>query len=1065
MKLSKWQRAQLRWANDPVARDRGGWWVVYVVFAVLFVVAELLRPKPEIENAKPSGLGDFRFPTATEGRYIPLLWGRVRIEGQNVVWYGDLRQEAIRETVKTGLFSSQRVTVGYRYYLGVQHACCLGPVDEWTGLWIGDDEITGVNVTADGGTFAINEPNLFGGEDEGQGGVVGTFQFFKGTNAQAVSNYFRSSTTTGITLASGGSGYAEGDILTVVGGLTLPLGSPAPTFRAASVDGGGTILTIQQLTFPRIFTSPTLPASTTVAPAGGTGCTVNLTYGAKLQSEQGDTPAYHDLCYFAPYEEATYLGTSSSIKPWKFEIGRYPNGLSLTGGKERVDFGANPACVIYEILTNTDWGYGIDAAEIDATQFVAVASDLYDEGNGFSFLLDRPENLDDLLNRVEEQIDGLVRRNRSSKKYELKLIRDDYDINTVPELDGSNVLSIETFTRSSYDGTTNQVRVPFSDSNDQYKETYGFAQDMANVRIVGYNTTAQLNYPGVKTAALANAIAWRKLRTLAIPLAQATLLCDRSVYALQAGDPFGLTDADLGFDRLPMRVKRVTDGDLVDGTIRIEAVQDVFKSAAGVFQPNPSSGWAPPGNTLIPFPAPFQVAFESPRMFNYRDDPSSPYVNRLFAAARHIGPETRFDIRERNAVGTPSGAYATAGTVVGFQFIGLLDAALGFTTTASTTITLQPSPDTQAAIETSIQDTTDLVSLGVNLTNLLYVVDSNGDGEFMLASVATNVGPNVQLTVYRGIGDTVQRQLSQYAFVYVLSAGGGLSATSILSGNNVDVKLIPRSAKGELSEGDAITVQLTIADRSRLPYPPSSFQLNNVTLDTTNVDLDGSGSGEDVGVLVDDILRRDFRALDEIGELGQDAATIHADFPTANSTTTEVEVRDGATVAHLETGISGTSTTARLFDILQGLNTTSLPSSLTFAVFARHTFEGTSYRSLYGLEVTATVTDARIGKHAFGASAQNAASPAPFTVVADTVDHVFNLSAAFTAGDVEYRINGGSWTTLITAGGTGPGTIPNASLTNGDTIEVRHTSSDSNAQHLLDMTVSGTIEAYAVLYT
>jgi len=1062
VKLSKWQRAQLRWAHDPVARDRGGWWITLIIYAVLFVVAELLRPKPEIENAKPSGLGDFRFPTATEGRYIPLTWGRVRIEGQNVIWYGDLRQEAIKQTVKTGLFSSQRVTVGYRYFLGVQHACCLGPVDEWTGLWIGDDEITGVNVTSDGGTFAINEPNLFGGEDEGQGGVVGTFQFFKGTNAQAVSGYLSAGQATGVALSSGGSGYAEGDILTVSGGLPLIGGSIM--FRASAVDMSGTITSIQQLTFPRYLTAPSSPAATTVAPAGGTGCTVTITLGAAFQSEQGDTPAYHDLCYFAPYDDATYLGTSSSIKPWKFEIGRYPNGLSLTGGKERVDFGANPACVLYEILTNADWGYGIDPADIDATQFATIASDLYDEGNGFSFLLDRPEDLDDLLHRVEEQIDGLVRRNRSTKKYELKLIRDDYDINTVPELDGSNVLSIETFTRSSYDGTTNQVRVPFADSGDQYKETYGFAQDMANVRIVGYNTTAQLNFPGVKTAALANAIAWRKLRTLAIPLAQATLLCDRSVYALQPGDPFGLTDADLGFDRLPMRVKRITDGDLVDGTIRIEAVQDVFKSAAGVFQPNPSSGWTPPGNSLIPFPAPFQVVFESPRMFNYRDDPSAPYVNRLFAAARHIGPETRFDIRERNAVGTPSGAYSTAGTVVGFQLIGLLDAALGLTTTASATITLQPMPDTQAALETAIEDTTDLVSLGVNLTNLLYVVDSNGNGEFMLASVASNSGPNVQITVYRGIGDSVQRTHAQYAFVYLLSAGGGLSDSAILSGNNVDVKLIPRSAKGELDEADAITVQLTIADRSRLPYPPSSFQLNNVTLDTTNVDLDGSGSGEDVGVLVDDILRRDFRALDEIGELGQDAATIHADFPTANNTTTEVEVRDGATVVHLETGISGTSTTARLFDILQGLDTTSLPSSLTFATFARHDFEGSSYRSFYGLEVTATVTDARIGKFAFGARDTNIASAA-FTVVADTVDHVFNLSAAFTAGDVEYRINGGSWTTLITAGGTGPGTIPNASLTNGDTIEVRHTSSDSNAQHLLDMTVSGTIEAYAVLYT
>src|SRR5690606_10544182 len=78
------------------------------VFAVLMVLSTVLKPKPQIENAKPAGLGDFKFPTAAEGRPVPIIWGTVKQEGPNVVWYGDLRPRAITKKIKTGLFSSKR---------------------------------------------------------------------------------------------------------------------------------------------------------------------------------------------------------------------------------------------------------------------------------------------------------------------------------------------------------------------------------------------------------------------------------------------------------------------------------------------------------------------------------------------------------------------------------------------------------------------------------------------------------------------------------------------------------------------------------------------------------------------------------------------------------------------------------------------------------------------------------------------------------------------------------------------------------------------------------------------
>lgn len=70
------------------------WWYI-AVFAAALVVAYAYAPKPQ--NQPPAGLGDFKVPTAEEGREIPVLFGTRLIEGPNVVWYGDLKTVAIRK--------------------------------------------------------------------------------------------------------------------------------------------------------------------------------------------------------------------------------------------------------------------------------------------------------------------------------------------------------------------------------------------------------------------------------------------------------------------------------------------------------------------------------------------------------------------------------------------------------------------------------------------------------------------------------------------------------------------------------------------------------------------------------------------------------------------------------------------------------------------------------------------------------------------------------------------------------------------------------------------------------
>lgn len=972
MKLNKAQERLLH--GDP---SQAGFVVSLLIYAALFVLAELLRPKPQQEQSKPAGLGDFQFPTATEGRPIPLIWGTVRQKGPNVVWYGDYTQQPITEKVKTGLFSSDEVTRGFRYFLGVQFAMCRGPVDSLERLWIGDVEIPISGPISPGGTFTVNCPELFGGDENGQGGVTGTLQFFAGTDSQAVSTYL-----------------------------------------------------------------------------------------ADYQQEGGDTPAYRGTCYVAPATDSVYLGNSTSIKPWAFELKRIPNPLGLANSGTVNTFDANPANVLYEILTDTEWGRGLPASDIDTSNFAAAGATLASEGNGFSYLLDRQLSMSQLVKLIEEQIDGVLFENRATGKWQITLARDDYDIDTVPEITEATMVELVSFSRGSWDDTTNIVDIKFNDRADTYKETYATAQDSANLRVLqGTALSVEQTFPGVKDADLANFIAWRQLRSLSYPLSKLTVVLDRTFYDVNRGDVLAFTNTQLGLSKLPVRVQRIDYGTATSNRIRVDLIQDVFTAEQPSFGAPAPTGWELPADDLLPFDATDQVAFESPLAIVKRKPGVTGTPPLVWAGARRKGNEIGFDIRQRSAASVPSGAFTDDGTVSRLLFIGELGSSLSVGSALPlATLTLAPGPDTQSALEGSFDDVTDPSDLGLNLVNLIVVDPGGSNEEFMLVTSAQTSGPNVQLNnVYRGALDSVQRNHASGEKVWLLAEGGGLNQTPIDPTFEVDVKLIPFSATDEVAEGDATTINFTMDERVSRPYPPSLITLDGSDW-ASSTSLEANGSAAEDFAIDLSFRRRDFRTANEVQSLGADAETIDGTFPAANSTVHDVEVRNDPagtnTLLFTEEDVSGSQLDVLRIKILQATDGV-VPTDLRFAITSYHTIAGVEYASRTALTFDFSVTTALTGQFEFGALDTSDVSALYTATVAGT--YSFTLSSAFSAGDVEYRLNGGSWTTLIAAGNTS-GSIVGVSIS--DTIEVRHGSSDSGALKQLDMAAAGAgQDGFAILFT
>lgn len=165
-------------------------WIQIVIALVMAVVGELLRPKPKFNDPQPSALGDFSFPTVDPSRVIPVFWGTCKFEGPNCTWFGDLEVVTLKKKVKTGWFSSKKITTGFNYYLGVQLVYAYGEIDEFIELRADDKtlDVSNKSFTGDVCSFQIDSPMILSSDDP-PSGVKGFCQLYKGTFTQPTNVY------------------------------------------------------------------------------------------------------------------------------------------------------------------------------------------------------------------------------------------------------------------------------------------------------------------------------------------------------------------------------------------------------------------------------------------------------------------------------------------------------------------------------------------------------------------------------------------------------------------------------------------------------------------------------------------------------------------------------------------------------------------------------------------------------------------------------------------------------------------------------------------------------------
>ena len=288
-----------------------------------------------------------------------------------------------------------------------------------------------------------------------------------------------------------------------------------------------------------------------------------------------------------PYPQNGFIfGESPSLQTPSVEVASYGDKLNIVTGEhifstftEGVDFGrgADPAEVIYCVLTDPLGKLNVDPARIDTASFTAASATLKSENHGYSRVWEDFTDGREIIEDVLSQIDGTLDEDPTTGTWRLKLVRPDYDPTTIPHITDDNSSNVMGFKASGHAGLINQVRVTYEDADDDYKEKSEIAKNPANaVGQDGQVNEVVLNMGGVKGIVLAANIAGRELASRSVPIMSFRIMVSREFLRVMIGDPVKVTKKAPAIAGLVFRVANVERGTHENGEIALDLISDTF---------------------------------------------------------------------------------------------------------------------------------------------------------------------------------------------------------------------------------------------------------------------------------------------------------------------------------------------------------------------------------------------------------------------------------------------------------------------------------------------------------
>jgi hypothetical protein len=764
-------------------------------------------------------------PKMETGEPIPLVFGRVRVRRPTVLWYGGYKRYESGEI--WGYPTSQSIApfwygINILFSVGIPHS----PIAANTGarlLSVFKSEGDGPNDKIDLGGGLADTQNV---SIHTQLGHVNHEIVY----SQNVGQTFPpdSDPPTGrIQFFAGGSGQVLSD------------GVPPPT------PGDDSDLNEISRFMQRAGVDPTL------IPGYRNQMLVALTGDhARFMNTpgSGQNPSNYLACFV--------LGPDNTLPPLSFEVlsrsAIFQPTLLFANGD------ANPVDVIYQILTSTWSCMNADPAQIDTGAFTGAAGALWNEGHGYSNVIDTQRSGRQVLQDIVNQISAVLYLDPATEKVSIKLLRNDYNPATIAYFGPQHVIDFE-YTPGGWPDTINKVTVKFTNRDSAYaddiatafNQASAVAQDAATAlgNPGGRTRVVPVEYPGVSNLALARSLAQRDLNLLSQPLSQLHITFNRlldihgvdNAAHLRPGSVFKLTIPATGpeaaiwpngkiINDVIFRVTKVDPGQHGDSKVVVDAVADVFNAGA-------APGF-PGGGTIVlanfPYPLLRRVFAEA------------PYWMQKYLA--NLGVIATADVQRIMAVARPSDA-STAMSVMTAKAsaVNSLPAQIDIPTSlfplsakVATTYprTADPYDTTTGLVITSFSPDDSTGSTFLAIVNTAADIQTDGVGVALLGTEliafesATDLGGTPKQfrlnNVWRALLDTAPKDHAVGEVIYFLQNGSGLSRVIGSRGWDNVLSVLARMSPqlGFFSgSGRDPSDLITIRRRSKLPMRCAALQL------------------------------------------------------------------------------------------------------------------------------------------------------------------------------------------------------------------------------------------------
>lgn len=485
----------------------------------------------------------------------------------------------------------------------------------------------------------------------------------------------------------------------------------------------------------------------------------------------------------------------------------------------------NPAHILREVLIATDTGGTGDEGEIGPS-FTAAADQLYSERFGLSLFWANPRDRASFKQIVESHIDGNCFVNRETGQWDIKLIRDDYDVNDLPVFDRSNVVSWSDVTWPDPASLPNQITLVYTDRAKD--EPASITLTNTARALSGPIINKKVEYEGVRRFDLAARLAARDLRAMSNPLCSGTLRATNVPLDVNLGSAIVLNNPRLGIENIVARVVELNEGDGRDNAVEIKFVEDKFAFSTDVVIAEPDT--AAPGATTDPQPATLRLVEEAP----------------YYAIMRNIGQD---EADARLAAEPDLGLMITAAkapTTDAIDFVATIDAGAGYFDQASSNFS--PGVTLLSSLSREADDVVIMVERNATLSGVRIGSLASIGGEYArVDAIQSTAGffdmpryfardaffdVGAMVTLGRGCLDTVPEAHAAGAGILFWSDNAGTDETEYFAGEEVDVKLRPRTGKGTLRQSLAPTDTVTFGQRALRPYPVGAFKLGGGYVDT-----------------------------------------------------------------------------------------------------------------------------------------------------------------------------------------------------------------------------------------